>query len=153
MHEAARIGAPLLGLAAAGLVVFFVARHMVRRHRFLRQLAEPRLSAEDLNSRAPIMVIDLRTALDLSSVPVRIPDARLISPDELDARQLPREREIVLYCTEPHEATSVRAAGDLASAGTLRHIHVLGGRIEAWRRRGYPVEPIPASAEQLAGKQ
>ena len=109
VHEAARIGAPLLGLAAAGLVVFFVVRHMVRRHRFLRQLAEPRLSAEDLkqrlDGRAPIMVIDLRTALDLASVPV------------------------------------------------LRHIHILGGGIEAWRRCEYPVEPIPASAEQLTSKQ
>ena len=83
---------------------------------------------------------------------MRIPGARLISPYELDARHLPRDREIVLYCTEPHEATSVRAAGDLAAAGTLSQVHVLDGGLEGWRRRGYPVERIPASAEELLGK-
>ena len=153
VHEAARVGAPLLGVAVAGLVVFFVARHVVRRHRFLRQLAEPRLGAEDLkqrlDTRAPVVVIDLRTALDLTSAPVRNPGAQLISPDDLDAHQLPREREIVLYCSEPHEATSVRAAGDLAAAGTLSRVHVLGGGLEGWRRRGYPVEEIPAPARRI----
>src|SRR5262249_49116444 len=120
VHEATRVGAPILVVVGACVIAFLVTRHMLRRHRFFRQLREPRLSADDLkrrlDARAPTVVIDLRTALDLTSDPVRIPGARLINPDELDAHELPRGSEIVLYCTEPHEATSLRAAGELAEA-------------------------------------
>jgi rhodanese-related sulfurtransferase len=87
-------------------------------------------------------VIDLRTALDLTSAPVRIPGAQMVSPEDLDAHQLPRGSEIVLYCTEPHEATSVRAAADLAAAALTR-VHVLAGGLDGWRRRGFPVEALP----------
>jgi len=137
-------------------VAFFVVRHLVRRHRFLRQLRQPRLGPEDLkrllDDGAAIAVIDLRTPLDLMADPVRIPGALLISPDELDARELPREAAIVLYCTEPHEATSVSAAGELAAAGSLTRVHVLAGGLEGWRRLGYPVEPVAAPAGEMSSK-
>lgn len=146
VHEVARVGAPFLGVAAAIIVASLVFRHVRRRQRFLHQLRQPRLSAGDLkwrlDVRAPTEVVDLRSALDLTENPVRIPGADLISPDELDPRRLPREGEIVLYCTEPHEATSVRAAGELAAEGFTR-VHVLRGGIEGWRRRGFPVEDVP----------
>ncbi len=48
-----------------------------------------------------IVIVDLRHALDVDSEPHHIPGAIHLSPDDLDARhmEIPRDRDIVLYCT------------------------------------------------------
>jgi rhodanese-related sulfurtransferase len=51
---------------------------------------------------------------------------------------LPRDREIILYCTCPNEATSARLALLLRKHGITR-IRPLQGGLEAWRERRYPV--------------
>ena len=45
--------------------------------------------------------MDLRHTLDVEADPHHIPGAVILSPDDLDARhhEIPRDRDIVLYCT------------------------------------------------------
>jgi rhodanese-related sulfurtransferase len=47
------------------------------------------------------MVVDVRDRVDFEAEPAIIPGALHLSIDELDARhrEIPREREIILYCT------------------------------------------------------
>ena len=48
-----------------------------------------------------MLVVDVRDRIDFDAEPVIIPGALHMTIDELDARhhEIPREREIVLYCT------------------------------------------------------
>ena len=64
---------------------------------------------------------------------------------ELESKNehLPRDREVVLYCTCPNEATSARVALLLRKQG-IKKIRPLQGGLEAWRQLGYPVDGLPA---------
>jgi len=90
-----------LGVVIAGYVVF----KWIQRERFLRSLRIARVSAEELKARldgaeAPL-VVDLRTAIDVRATPYAIPGAVRIAAEHLERRHpdLPRDREIVLYCS------------------------------------------------------
>ncbi len=93
-----------------------------------------------LDSAEPITVVDLRHPLDFLSDPRAIPGALRISPDEISRRQaeIPRDRDVVLYCTCPNEATSAQAAALLQKEGITR-VRLLAGGFHAWRDRGYPL--------------
>ncbi len=59
--------------------------------------------------------------------------------DEIRLRQqeIPRDREIILYCSCPNEVSSARIALQLHKNGITRVRPLLGG-IAAWRERNYP---------------
>jgi rhodanese-related sulfurtransferase len=90
-----------------------------------------------------IVILDLRTALDIATAPYRIPGALEIGPEALQHpdRLIPRDGEVVFYCAEPREATSARMALRLASHG-FKNVHPLSGGFEAWRKAGFVVEPV-----------
>ena len=48
-----------------------------------------------------VYILDLRHALDFLAYPQILPGAVRLDPKDLDARaaEIPRDREIVLYCT------------------------------------------------------
>jgi membrane protein DedA with SNARE-associated domain len=93
--------AVLVGLATA---LFLVVKYE-RRRRFLRSLRIARIAPEELKARLdagePVVVIDLRSSPDFEAAPYVIPGAFRSAPDELEARAetIPRDREVVLYCT------------------------------------------------------
>jgi rhodanese-related sulfurtransferase len=64
-----------------------------------------------------------------------------MSMDELPLRreEIPRDREIILYCSCPNEVGSARMALLLHRSGILHARPLLGG-IDAWRARNYPTE-------------
>ncbi len=97
-----------------------------------------------LESAEPVTILDLRHPLDSLTDPRFIPGALRISPDEISARhrEIPRDREVVLYCTCPNEATSARIAAQLSTHGITR-VAVLQGGFHAWRERGYPLVDSP----------
>jgi membrane protein DedA with SNARE-associated domain len=86
---------------AAGNVIF---KYMARR-RFIQELYKARIMPEDLrqmiNEGRAVTIIDLRHALDSVTDPRLIPGAIRMLPDELTSRAatLPRDQDIVLYCT------------------------------------------------------
>jgi rhodanese-related sulfurtransferase len=60
---------------------------------------------------------------------------------EEHVRELPRDRDIILYCNCPNEASAARVAKLLIDAGFLRVRPLLGG-LDAWIAAGHPVELV-----------
>lgn len=93
------------GLILAAGLALYIAWKFVSRHRFIRKQRVARIMPEDLkiilDSEIEVVIIDLRDPLDFQSNPILIPGARRIPPDELDHHheELPRDRDIILYCT------------------------------------------------------
>jgi membrane protein DedA with SNARE-associated domain/rhodanese-related sulfurtransferase len=151
LAQATRAGMPVVAVLVAALIAYVVLKY-VRRQRFLRHLQAARISPAELKRRMdagePLVIVDLRTALDVETAPYRIPGARLIDPEVLrhPTHTIPRQSEVVFYCAEPSEATSAQVALRAAALG-FHDVHPLSGGLEAWREAGFPVEPVdPASS-------
>ena len=100
----ASLGSGALVVLVAALGVF-VAFKWWQRRRFYQFLRMARITVDDLRNlidagKSPI-VVDVRTAAARSADPRRIPGAVVMSVDQVDDRvaDLPRGREIILYCT------------------------------------------------------
>jgi rhodanese-related sulfurtransferase len=78
-------------------------------------------------------IIDLRTALD-NEWP-SVPGAVRLSFEDLTAnsKKIPRDREVILYCSCPNEAASAHAALLLKSHG-ITHVRPLQGGAAAWAK-------------------
>jgi membrane protein DedA with SNARE-associated domain len=102
--EASRLGGTSV-LVLLGLLAAYVGGKYVQRRRFFRALRMARISPEDLKQMIDggkeTMIVDLRTTVGAEELPFAIPGALRISPDELERRhdEIPRDAEIVLYCT------------------------------------------------------
>ena len=61
--------------------------------------------------------------------------------EELKTRQqeIPRDQDIVLYCSCPNEVSSARMALLLQKNGFVRVRPLMGG-LDAWRERNYPTD-------------
>src|SRR5437899_2082365 len=109
------LGTPLLIAIAAALILYIAIKYAMRR-RFLRHLLKARIEAIELKRRMdagdPLVIVDLRTELDVETTPYGIPGARWIPPEMLrdPHRLIPKGSEIVFYCAEPREGTSARMA-------------------------------------------
>jgi membrane protein DedA with SNARE-associated domain/rhodanese-related sulfurtransferase len=135
-------------LAAVSLVLVFVLFVIVKyfqRLRFYQSLQMPRISAEDLKKlidegHEPL-VLEVRSEVSRSIDPGRIPGAQEVSLENLHANlaDLPRDREIITYCTCPNEASAALAAQALTNQG-FQKVRPLKGGFHAWRKAGYPIE-------------
>jgi len=101
LEEAAGWLFGLLLLALIGNVIY----KYVQRQRFIKSLRIVRVSPQDLKGlidkgQQPF-VVDLRHELEFLVDPRTVPTAVRIAPDELPARgaEIPRDRDIILYCT------------------------------------------------------
>src|SRR5262245_38957622 len=152
-----RVGTPLVVALAAVLIAYLVLKY-ARRRRFLTHLRKARVTPMALKQRLdagdPLVIVDLRTALDVEAAPYKIPGARLIDPDELKHphQTIPRDSEVVFYCAEPREATSAQVAIRAAAIG-FHNVHPLSGGLEAWREAGFPVERVEPPAADLGSAQ
>jgi len=130
--------APVATGAAIGALVLYIAHKAVSRCRQLRDV--PRITVEELRGKLrtdePPLLIDLRPRASAEVEP-GIPSAVLMSLDELIRRhhELPRHRDLVLYCGCPKDVTSVQGTILLHKRGFTR-VWPLAGGIEAWRRHG-----------------
>ena len=143
----ARFGMPLLIAIVAALILYVAIKYASRR-RFLRHLRKARMDPVELKRRLDVgdvlVIVDLRTKLDLETDPYGIPGARWITPEVLrdpHHQPIPKGSEIVFYCAEPREATSARMAIWASSHG-YKNLHPLSGGLEGWRRAGFAVEPL-----------
>lgn len=128
----------------------------IQRERFIRSLRVSRMTVRDLKDTLDRgerpLIVDLRHALEFVVDPRTIPTAVRISPDELPERnaEIPRDREIVLYCTCPSEATSAKVAMDLKKIGITR-VRPLAGGLKAWQDEGFPMDEFfPAEETEAA---
>jgi len=131
--------AVLIGLAG------FLGYKIYHRQKFLRDLRMAKISVEELKARLDageaISVVDVRHPLALDLDPETIPGAINFTMEEIDYRhhEIPRDRDIVLYCTCPNEVSSARTAFQLKKKG-IHRVRPLEGGLDAWRERQYPVE-------------
>ena len=134
-------------LLLLGVVGFFVAR-VYRRRVVLRRLVASRLEPEELKRQLDlgeqVYIVDLRHPLELLPDPYTLPGALHVSPEDLAKRveEIPRDRDIVLYCTCPNEATAATTAMKLHKLG-IERIRPLRGGFDEWKRLGYPMDAIP----------
>jgi membrane protein DedA with SNARE-associated domain len=144
MNWAGRFSGALLVI---GIIGFFVGR-LIRRNMVLKMLAGSRLEPEELKRQLEagerVYIVDLRHPLELMTDPFTLPGAQHFAPDALAQRhsEIPRDRDVVLYCTCPSEATAAKTALTLHRLGIQRVRPLRGGYYE-WKRLGFPVDAIP----------
>jgi rhodanese-related sulfurtransferase len=112
----------------------------------LRTMEQYAISPEQLysllGSGQDVALFDVRQPLDLLAHSEIIPNARRVPPLEVFAvpSLIPKHKEAIVYCTCPGDKTSravLRRALDLQ----FFKIKFLKGGFEAWKAKGYPVEP------------
>ena len=135
-----------VGLAAA--LASFIAFKWWERRRFFLMLRMARITVADLYERmesqpAPL-IVDARTHTAHGLEPRRIPGAIHVPLQEIQrhVQKLPPDREIILYCTCPNEASAAQAAKLLMKRG-FTSVRPLHGGLEAWIAAGYAVESPP----------
>jgi len=111
-------------------------------------MAVPRISKEDLKQRldgpadnAPV-VIDVRLKYPYEHSTVTLPGAIRMPPGALDVTRLPRDRDIVVYDSDPEELVSERVADELIRLG-YRALALQGG-IGDWVTAKLPTDAKPA---------
>lgn len=102
-QRASQLGGWLLVLLIGGLAAYIVFKYFAR-HKFLRDIRIARISPQELKQKIDageqLFIVDLRHALDFEAEPELIPGAVHIDSRELSEKSdLPRNREIILYCT------------------------------------------------------
>ena len=144
-----------IGGTVAGLLLVVLAAYIGfkwwERRRFYAALDMARIDVDELYRRmqgeAVPVIMDVRSSSAQGLDPRRIPGALQIPVQEVErhVRGLPRDREIILYCSCPNEASAAQAAKLLLSHG-FRLVRPLRGGLDAWIAAGYAVEEFPASA-------
>jgi rhodanese-related sulfurtransferase len=89
------------------------------------------------------IVIDVRSANMRALAAQAIPGAMSVILDQWQQLlpQLPYDRDIIVYCACPNEASAAVLARRLADKGYHRALPLLGG-IDAWVAAGYPTEAV-----------
>jgi membrane protein DedA with SNARE-associated domain/rhodanese-related sulfurtransferase len=140
--------ASIVGTIIAVLLAAYITWKWWQRRQFFRRLRMARISVAELyalieTGAAPV-IVDVRSvtarALDPRQVPGAIPIT--LQDVSLHLKDLPRDREIVLYCTCPNEASAAHAARVLVANG-FKRVRPLFGGLDAWVAAGHPAETIP----------
>jgi membrane protein DedA with SNARE-associated domain/rhodanese-related sulfurtransferase len=130
----------LFVLAILGFVTF----RIVKQRRFLEHVKNSRLEPDELkrmlDDGQSVYIVDLRHPLDYLPDPRMLPGAIRMTPDRLMERadEIPLDRDVVLYCTCPSDASSGKMAITLRKLGVYR-VRPLHGGFETWRDLGYPL--------------
>ena len=101
--QAGRLGNWLLAVIGGILGVYILAKYLQRR-RFLRNLRMAQITPEDLKRQLDagddLVILDVRSPIDMDAVPNMIPGARWIAAEDIGRRraEIPSDREIVVYC-------------------------------------------------------
>ena len=161
-HQLEQVIEALAGLGVSalalmvGLAALYIGYKYYQRQRLLKELRMARITVDELHQQLesgenPI-ILDLRSAAELERDRSLIRGARHMTMEELKLRQheIPRDRDIILYCSCPNEVTSARMALLLHRNGILRVRPLLGG-IDAWRERNYPTEQLVVGVTSLRG--
>ncbi len=135
----------LVAICVAGLGVLVFGLYRMRQNRDKRELEEHSIEPEALHalieSKADVLLFDVRQPLDLLAHSEIIPGATRIAPKEIveQSSLLPKEKDSVVYCTCVSEETS-RMILKRALALDFTRIKFLRGGLAAWKEKGYPVE-------------
>jgi membrane protein DedA with SNARE-associated domain/rhodanese-related sulfurtransferase len=145
--RADQIGGMALGVALL-LLCAYVGYKWWERRRFYMMLRMARISVAELHQLIQTglqpLIIDVRSPGARALEPHWIPGALHISlPDvNLHLKDLPKDRDIILYCTCPSEASAARVAKILMNHG-FKRVRPLHGGLDAWLAAGHSVTRTP----------
>jgi membrane protein DedA with SNARE-associated domain len=103
-ESASRMGAALLVLILC-LLGGYIGWKYYQRVRFIRDLRVARVTPEELkrmlDAGEDVTIVDLRNVLEFQREGLKIPGAIRMDMQEVEARheEIPRERDIILYCS------------------------------------------------------
>jgi membrane protein DedA with SNARE-associated domain/rhodanese-related sulfurtransferase len=143
LDDIGRVAALILGTALAA----YVAYKWWERRRFYASLRMARISVNELydliQAGAKPVIVDVRSATARALEPHFIPGALNIPLDDVarHIKDLPRDREIILYCACPSEASAARVARILMNHG-FKKVRPLHGGLDAWVAAGYAVVAV-----------
>lgn len=128
------------GGLALGIAAVYVGRKWWQRQAFIKEIQMARISPEELKALyegdLPPLVLDARPRKQRETEGW-IPGA--LGVDDPSTLDLPSDREIVVYCACPNEASAAVLAKVLMERGAKKVRPLLGG-LDAWRSRGFAVE-------------
>jgi rhodanese-related sulfurtransferase len=110
-------------------------------------MAVPRISCEELKRRmddaatAPL-IVDVRLKYPYEHSTALLPGALRSGPGIVEPAALSRDRDVVLYDSDPAELVAEKAAAALIAAGY--RVSVLQGGIAAWITAKLPTASKPA---------
>jgi membrane protein DedA with SNARE-associated domain/rhodanese-related sulfurtransferase len=140
-----RVGGTVVTLMVT-LLTAYIAYKWYWRRQFYAALRMARISVDELyrliEAGAEPVIVDVRSATAHALEPRTIPGALWVPLAEVAARvtHLPRDRDIVLYCTCPNEASAAQVARVLITHG-FKRVRPLHGGLDAWIAAGYAVVP------------
>jgi rhodanese-related sulfurtransferase len=141
---------PVVVDCVAVVAVVVAAVVLFRRMQASRELAMYSVDADGLyallNPVRKVLVFDIRQPLDLLAHSEIIPGSVRVAPKEVLANPslVPKEKDTVIYCTCPGDKTS-RDILHKVLALQFTKVKMLRGGLEAWKAKGYPVEPYDKS--------
>ena len=145
-EQAVRFGATATTIIAVSLGGYLLYKYLYRQ-KLLRELRVARITPTELkqlmDNGHQSVVVDLRGTLDHVADPYTIPGALRISAEELEQRHhdIPRDRDVILFCACPNEATAAKMALMLKRRG-INRVRPLAGGIDGWRELAYPLELV-----------
>ena len=117
-------------------------------------MSVPRISKEDLKQRLdagdPPVIVDARLKYPYEHSTVTLPGALRLPGGHIDPSQLPRDRDLVVYDSDPGELVSAAVAENLQRLGY--RVSVLQGGIGDWVTAKLPTasKPSPQPAATAA---
>jgi membrane protein DedA with SNARE-associated domain/rhodanese-related sulfurtransferase len=135
-------------IAVGSIVAAYVLVKYLQRRRFFKTLRMARITVDELEeliqAGAEPTVLDVRSPGTRARDGRRIPGALLVDIVKLEKEspELPADRDVVVYCTCPNEASAARVAKLLMTRGFTRVRPLLGG-FDAWVEAGFAVEHLP----------
>jgi membrane protein DedA with SNARE-associated domain/rhodanese-related sulfurtransferase len=143
LEQMAKFGS-LAGAGVGMALAVYIAVKWWERRRFYQLLRMARISVAELyaliQAGAAPVIIDVRSVTARELEPRRIPGALNVSLQDVahHLKDLPRDRDIILYCTCPSEASAARVAKILMNHG-FKRVRPLHGGLDAWVAAGYTV--------------
>jgi rhodanese-related sulfurtransferase len=122
---------------------------VTKRLRAKRDVEEHSIEPEALHallSAKQVLLYDVRQPLDFLAYPQIIPGAIRIAPKDIaeQTASFSRDQDSVIYCTGAKDETSEMVLGK-ARALNFTRVKLLKGGLDAWKAKGYPVEPYTHS--------
>jgi rhodanese-related sulfurtransferase len=116
----------------------------------------PRISKEELKGLldagdSSLVVVDARLKYPYEHSTVRLPGAVRFAPGTTELAGVPKDRDLVVYDSDPEEITARSVAALLVQQGY--RVRILEGGIAAWAGANLPTEakdapkPAPAPAK------
>jgi rhodanese-related sulfurtransferase len=136
-----RMVVTLTAILAGALFSALVVKRTADRRELKRHSITPEALRGQLASAGHTLLYDVRHPLDLLGDSVIIPGAKWLDPRDVfeNPALLPRQQDVVVYCTCPSAKTS-RAILHQALASGFSQIKFLKGGLQEWKARGFPVE-------------